>query len=173
MNLNREQIARVFTMYIGCSCHDVYNDRVGEFSGLYVVNNEYYVQHKIGWTLRQDEIKLLLAPLSSITDEDAIEVVRLCGMPKNAEVLKVIKTPEHVEVEYRWKNKPAELNTKDGYSYSAIASGLRGDNKWEVREYLIQKGYAVPLFIEPNHPDNGKTAIELGLAIDKTKPKQP
>lgn len=41
-------------------------------------------------------------------------------------------------------------------------------------QYLIFKGYAVPLWFGVNHWANGKTAIELGIAIDKTlNPQQP
>lgn len=34
-------------------------------------------------------------------------------------------------------------------------------------QYLISKGYAAPLFFEPNHFANYKTAIELDLATIK------
>jgi hypothetical protein len=37
-----------------------------------------------------------------------------------------------------------------------------------IYQYLIQQGYAVPLFYGVGHPMNGKTAIELGLALDAT-----
>lgn len=39
---------------------------------------------------------------------------------------------------------------------------------WEAFQYLIKYGYAVPLYFGPDHPCNGKTAIELGIAIDVT-----
>lgn len=37
-----------------------------------------------------------------------------------------------------------------------------------LEQFLVSIGIAVRLFIAPNHPDNGKTAIELGLAITQS-----
>jgi hypothetical protein len=179
--LTNEQIARVFAMYLPSKA--LWKDPDGDMVDIKLngVTKDVWKSTWLGKTMWNgieflvpvENFKLLLTPLSAISDEDAIEVVKLCGMPKNAEVLKVVVggRGNFVEVEYKWKNKVAELNLEDGYSYSAIAAGLKYDNKWQVREYLIQKGYAVPLFIEPNHPLNGKTAIEIGLAIDSTTTK--
>lgn len=38
---------------------------------------------------------------------------------------------------------------------------------WKAYQYLISKSYAVPLFFGIDHPCNGKTAIECGIAIIK------
>jgi len=35
-----------------------------------------------------------------------------------------------------------------------------------IYQDLIHKGYAVPIYFGPDHWANGKTAIELGIAID-------
>jgi hypothetical protein len=175
--LTQEQIARIFALYVGCD-YALINKRINrkiivKLVGIKIHTSELFILQGMT-TSRIDfnaENKLLLTPLSAITDEDAVEVIRLAGMPESAEVLKVLKAQDYVEVEFRWKNKDKRLNNKDGYSYSAIAAGIRSDNIWTIREYLIQKGYAVPLFIEPNHPLNGKTAIELGIAISNSQSK--
>jgi len=51
--------------------------------------------------------------------------------------------------------------------------GFKGHTQmnYDAYQYLISKGYAVPLFFEPNHWANGKNAIELRLAVDAKLPK--
>jgi len=46
--------------------------------------------------------------------------------------------------------------------------GFKGHTQmnYDAYLYLISKGYAVPLFFEPNHWANGKTAIELNIATN-------
>ncbi|MES2428268.1 MAG: hypothetical protein V4560_14910 [Bacteroidota bacterium] len=43
---------------------------------------------------------------------------------------------------------------------------FRFTNNAKVLQYLISKGYAVPLWFGIDHWANGKTAIELGIAIE-------
>ena len=40
------------------------------------------------------------------------------------------------------------------------------ENPGLVDQYLISEGYAVPLYIDINHPGNGQTAIDLGIAVE-------
>jgi len=47
--------------------------------------------------------------------------------------------------------------------------GKNRDVSFEIYQYLVQQGYAVPLFFGLNNCANRKTAIELGIAIDKTQ----
>jgi hypothetical protein len=111
-----------------------------------------------------------LTPLSAISDEDAIELAFKGGLAKGYEIFKVYsKAPDTwVCVKTRRKYFDDELKfNEDGYKYEEVYVTFYDLKAWQF-QYLIQKGYAVPLFIEPNHPLNGKTAIELGLAIDKT-----
>ena len=36
-----------------------------------------------------------------------------------------------------------------------------------VYQYLTTEGYAVPLYIDKDHPGNGQTAIDLGIAVEE------
>lgn len=36
---------------------------------------------------------------------------------------------------------------------------------YNIYERMIQLGYSMPMYIEPDHPDNGKTPIEMAMAI--------
>lgn len=120
------------------------------------------------WPATLDMCKLILRPLSKVTDEDAIEAAKIMGMPANAEILKIYRDRESwIEIEYRWVNEVAELNNEDGYSYSATGVPIREVGHAVPFQFLIQRGYALPVFIAPGHPNNGKTAIELGLAIER------
>lgn len=95
--------------------------------------------------------QMALTPLSKISDEDAIEVAKF-----HIPIFGGLEIPKGSDFE---KQAIREGKKSVLYCYSAV-----------LFQYLIQKGYAVPLFFGVNHPLNGKTAIELNLAIDKTKP---
>ncbi|MES2620205.1 MAG: hypothetical protein V4615_05065 [Bacteroidota bacterium] len=142
MKLTNEQIARVFGMYLGCEMvHGRFHGHMEVIKG----TGQFRATCSDWWEdVSDNKYKLVLIPLSSITDEDAIEVAKIHG----------------------------------SYSFDGRTFKVRGFKDWlnsggniryNMYQYLIQQGYAVPLFIAPNHPANGKTAIELGLAIEKTK----
>lgn len=138
ITLTNEQKARIFAMYLGC--------RLLAGKGTYLDLTVQRLSRILDahFTLEgkgMSGYKLLLAPLSAITDEDAIEVANMITkrVYNNASAAK----------------RCVNFHTAIGFMHYACT-------------YLIQSGYAVPLFIEPNHPNNGKTAIEMGIAIDKT-----
>jgi hypothetical protein len=95
--------------------------------------------------------KLLLTPLSKVTDEHAIEVSDFW---------------DNIFLRSSW----ATLEEKAHFGKYIVISG-KYNERWELREYLRITGHAIPLFFGINHPCNGKTAIELGIAIDKTTMK--
>lgn len=161
MELTKHEIHRIFALYWGC---DAIED--GETGKVYVLD-ELSCPDDVEWGTPYGP-RLILRPLSKVTDEDAIEVAKIMGMPANAEILKIYRDRESwIEIEYRWVNEVAELNNEDGYSYSATGVPIREVGHAVPFQFLIQRGYAVPLFIAPGHLDNGKTAIELGLAIER------
>lgn len=98
------------------------------------------------WNWLHPSFRLALTPLSAISDEHAIEVGKLNISGDGFNYLAIGKSITH------WLEK----------------YGKNRDVSFEIYQQLIQWGYAVPLFIESGHPDNGKTAIELGIAIAKT-----
>lgn len=140
-----EQLSKVFAMYLGCEFKYDENEESNILESIAIsglVGDENRDESGEGWYGAQD-CKLLLTPLSAITDEDAIEVAKI-----------------YYGDDYKKKGVGIDLidHFRSGYQGDIIRVNL-------IQQYLIQKGYAVPLFIEVGHPDNGKTAIELGLAI--------
>jgi hypothetical protein len=140
--LTNNEIAKVFAMYLGTDVRigfrQGWNAQPIERLDIYNISDE-----------RTLEGELLLTPLSKITDEHAIEVTKI---------------EEPVELT---GTKTAGTNRTVGYGKSLVINCISCLH-WKTYQYLIQQGYAVPLFFGLNHSCNGKDAIELGVAIDKT-----
>lgn len=151
MKLTNEEIARVYRMYMPCEIAD--NGKRYELDG--ILKNEngltfFTVDKNMGLVERREQyhdFKLLLTPLSKISDEDAIEVAKF-----------------HYGRDTTWRR---ETLIEDGKRFVKDISWLTASVAIEVFQYLISKGYAVPLFFGVGHWANGKTAIELGIAIEK------
>lgn len=165
--LTNEQIQRIFLMYVRQPCRFGFEGR--EKKGQIIGNTEPFgiqvfdpgtplVPYK---NVRPDLIKLLLIPLSAISDEDAIQVAKLTyAMPY----------PAHTEFEVYENYFGHKVVSWGKGHWQKYAIDLKNNilNAFQ-NQFLIQRGYAVPLFIDVDHPDNGKTAIQLGIAIDKTQ----
>lgn len=161
-NLIPGQKARIFNMHLP---FQAINNEV--YGGECTINSVYYHEGKhieFGTTdgaygISPNNILMLLTPLSAISDEHAEEVAKMLpiSMPNSKGEFLHLNGLEYCNRNginvTNWVKKQLSVLVKDNY---------------QVREYLMQKGYAVPLFIAPGHPDNSKTAIELGLAIDRT-----
>lgn len=171
MELTTEQKARVYAQHIGCPLVVPYKPKEHWYpfdqneGGLRldgVIGGRIFV-HRIAETVtdKYRQCYLLLRPLSDITDEDASELVK--AIEPDSSYHKVTKLYPGGDcpcllVEY---NSP---NLKDWTELYIEFDGTRLPSF--AREYLIQKGYAVPCYIAPSHPLNGKNPIELGLAIE-------
>jgi hypothetical protein len=134
--------------------------------------------------------RLLLRPLSAISDEHAITVAMMMRRPYHTSF-----DVENLRVKWSPTTKPNRFLLVIAFTGKAVNTAGHDDSQdyiihitsWGsitayigdgvqrsewcpinngqfITQYLIQQGYAVPLFIAPGHPDNGKTAIELGLA---------
>lgn len=144
MQLTNQEIARVFAMYWGQEIlmYEGDNDR-------YPIN-----RHNIDCK----HLYLNLTPLSKISDEDAVDVAKFTYTDK--ELLELIQIG----------NDYVNYNLCGGSLSSYSSQRLKKFSCVEdiqIFQYLISKGYAVPLFFSPNHPANGKTAIELNIAKEK------
>lgn len=142
MKLTNEEIAKVFAMYVPCK---ILNGVDGDLTqrDLRYKNIDTYTYTMVG------QPKLLLYPLINITDEHAIEVGKIWGYL-------VDKTnPLIMEKCHRIAN-----------DYSKIV--MNATIAIEINEYLKSKGYAVKLWFGIDHWANGKTAIDLKIAIDKS-----
>lgn len=152
MELTTEQKARVFAMYIGQrvstpgrSYHPSYNGI--DKDGKAIMSPSTLADCHEG-TFSYDDFKLHLKPLSAITDEDAEDFITIRGS-------------------INWKG-PQDKEAVRKFVLAAIGPPIEQGFgfHWETHSFLLQRGYAVPCFISPGHPDNGKTPIELGLAIE-------
>lgn len=172
--LVNEEKARIFAMYIGQNVRTE-SDRKAEkkLNQLTGVTNGRAELTKSNFPYTQEvdfsKVKLLLIPLQDITDEDAVQVMQLeyTHVLNGYETLKIERNDKgRITINFRWKHLDSKRNLDDGYSYSSWATNFSTISKEEF-QYLIQKGYAVPLFFGVNHWTNGKTAIDLGIAINK------
>lgn len=147
-NLTNEQIARLFAPYIGVQVK-LYKTALNGNARLEGVSVKTADVNYEGGIMYQpiDNVKLLLTPLSKISDEDAIELAKIHGYNHIEESIQIVRE-----------------GLKNIDSLEAVTNALL----FESYKFLLSSGYDFPQYIEPNHPDNGKTLIELGLAIDKT-----
>lgn len=156
MKLTNEEKRKTLGQHIGCEAifkKENFLQITGELLGVDAYGNSFISTGRAIPAYKVCDINfsfLLLTPLSSITDEHAIEVAKMFG--------------------YKGKNNEHLINVGEG-----IINGLRNNRTvenfqvmTELYQYLISKGYAVPLWFGIGHWANGKTAIYLGIAIDKT-----
>lgn len=152
--LNEDDILSMFSKYPVQTPINVKG--VGEclFAGVQYVTQTILYAYSVDsvddhWAVPTD-CKLLLTPLSAITDEHAVEVAKIVGC--------IDKECPESDFKYWGDYIKARLIMKgvDDFYHSV-----------KIFQYLISKGYAVPLFFGVDHQDNGKTAIECGIAIIK------
>ena len=151
--LTSQEIAKVFSGHIGCDVIEEGSNAKGKLHAIGWLagvgngsqrvlvdcsSNEQY------WT-SIDNIKLIQKNLSSISDEDAIEVFDFISSKYSAGAIK----PNH----------------KIAYIQGAI-NALSKKN-YAVREMLTAKKYAVVLFFSPGHWASGLDAIQLKIAVEK------
>lgn len=158
--LTNEEIAKVFAMYLGC---EVMLTEEPESI------NEPYVLEAVNiggafWTDADDESggqefelgKLLLTPLSKITDEHAELLIKhflKLGI-SNKDVWPVL-----VQI--------FDINVPCGNDL--LLSQFTVKELMEMEKQLILWGYNIKLYFGIDHWANGKTALELGIAIEQSK----
>lgn len=139
--LTNSEIAKVFAMYYYAECIAL----DGEKGTVNVIG---------GIPTNADYYKLLLTSLSKITDEHAELLYHLyCG-----EISKYDYTQDFGGI-----RKAVRHWLKNG--------GLEEINKYScLTDLARQMGYATKIYFPTNHWANGKTAIELGIAIETPTP---
>lgn len=155
--LTNEEIARVFAMYFNS---DIQLHEIGEsafISRIESINRNNILAKEYNFILKWSfqEVKLLLTPLSKITDEHAIELSVCCFPDGN----------DYDYLHGAATGKAIVTTIKSGRQTNTFYPMAR---MYDCFQYLMQQGYAVPLFFGLNHWANGKTAIELGIAIEAT-----
>jgi hypothetical protein len=144
MKLTNEEYQTVFALYYHAECITTEFPQKGKVKhiGSIPTDANYY--------------KLLLTPLEKISDEHAVEVADFV-------FTKSVKENERLRI------------GKNFIDYTYLDRGLSHYDSEELNEfdtnhnrmifqYLISKGYAVPLWFGIDHWANGKTAIQLGIA---------
>lgn len=137
--LTNEEIVRVFAMYWGQEILCYEADK-----DVYPVN-----RHNIDCK----PMLLKLKPLSAVTYQDAADVFEILNIAGNEDVF--ITNTEGI------KNC-----LMDGF-YDLHNFDFYG-RMTDVFQHLLSKGFALPLFFGIDHWANGKTAVELGIAIQTT-----
>lgn len=161
MKYSNDIIAKVIAPYLGqrLSAELIYKGFTCEL----VINN-FTTSMANGMTIGtaiQNNAKLILKPLSSITDEDAIEVGKII-FGEEYSVGEVNRNNDYeVSVKVLKPNTTVNQNVRicfDGNFSNCNGYGLR--NVLRAIQYLISKGYDLP-----NHLLDGKTLFESRLAI--------
>jgi hypothetical protein len=163
MKLTNEELASVFAMYKNAQCHvGLYNYT----TTIYAVSNTDiqlekgptdYPQHFISPSVWK--VQLLLTPLSDISDEHAIEVAKILG----------VSYSNNPESEAHFDITGLAFYLKELFELNGELREIASYRIIQCFQYLISKGYDVPLWFGIDHWANGQTAIQLGIAIDKTK----
>lgn len=144
--LTDQEIAKVFAMYL-------YNKIINVDTKLKYILNPYqlnYIKY-----FNEGAYKLLLKPLPSISDEDAVEVAKIYWVGNKFNNTYVYKAAggRYVLDRYILKGDPQNV--------------VPATNIYFLIQYLISKGYDVPQWFGIDHWANGKFLIELGVAIEK------
>lgn len=144
--LTNEEIFYIFAVHYGTKVLTTDGERqvIGlAFDRVYVKTHPPAISPSTAYfTYTYSEAKLLLTPLDKITDEHAITVAKIMGISDVREdVAPFIKK-------------------------GVIETIKKGSGGYKIYLFLISEGYAVPLFFGLNHWANGKTAIELKIAIE-------
>ncbi len=162
--LTNSEIARVFAMYFGCQINA--NGKQLDFNHFKITDN-YLMSFPRGYQMRgmpidypnleielkQDFVQLVLSPLSKISREHAKGIYEIFGITES-------------EAGYDTSIEAIKnCCIRDGFTALSLFDFY--GNISQVFQYLTQQGYALPLFFSLNHWANGKTAIELGIAIEK------
>lgn len=153
--LSNGEIVKVLMMYFGSLCEYGYegNRYIGKLIGYdyrygFMLSNE-----SVGAPyrfVRYELISPLLTHLSSISDEDAIQVCKMFYPHKNYGIVQSSNLGKIIAKDF--------IIQKETLNLQAYLS---------LQQYLIQQGYAVPLFFGIDHWANGKSALDLGIAITK------
>lgn len=149
--LTNEEIAQAQGKYLFSDCEWVtsYRDEKDILNWDEPRKKNYY--DLVKYIGRTDWIKPVLTPLSRITDEHKIELAKIIG------------GCDHLSDEGKISAIESLFCTNSLYNKQTNIPGVRF---FYAQQYLLSKGYAVPLFFDINHWANNQDAIELGIATE-------
>ncbi len=109
-----------------------------------------------------------LMPFAAISDEHAITAVGIL-FPEGKKIRITDRLPNAFNVEvscggatHQRTNVRLNIHSQHGEYFDSLS--YCSAHLPLVYQYLENCGYAMPVFIAPGHPHNGKTPIELGIA---------
>ncbi len=135
MEITNDIKAKVFAQYLG----QKYNDGDLEEPQIFPVEAETFSCFEL-YPNGMNSAKLILKPLSAITDEDAIEVARILG--------------------YHPTQEKGTIGRRFANSFSEVWHSQKPFDLLCAFQYLQSKGYDLPSYLL-----GGKTLHEAGLAI--------
>ena len=153
--LTQLQIFQIFSQYNGAQVAIRYNPdgNAGMQVDSIVGVSMHGVQTSNGYLEEFKNVSLLLIPAKDIRNDHALIIADILGVRLN-------KDGQIEKIKWWIENKYRHTGFFTFLKISPIVISFAFDQ-------LKRWGYIVPLFIETGNPDNGKTAIELGLAIEK------
>lgn len=149
MQLTTEDKARIFALYLGADCEVI--SVIPEMKP-YIALGVFAVTTPI-ISMFQDgvlDIKLLLKDLSDITEEDAIEIIKVdwnrIEIPDNVKLLEIKRSPTSIIYEFMGQKSQIHLSYNTLYPFA---------------DKLRELGYMLPY--------KGINLFDVGLAIKQTK----
>jgi len=121
--------------------------------------------------------QLMLAPLNKITLIDAIQVAKLYNISIDEKTAAIrTKTNDYsgskktfAQLYYTYNDGEEKIVLNFDKEPGSHTGNNYYRNHNEVRQFLIDNHYLVPLYFGPNHPYNGYTAADLTIAVDRTQ----
>lgn len=188
--LSNEEVARVYNYYTGCEVSITGHKDKHHLSACIIARGgklSIYTRSEKGYISNRllGMVKLLLTPLHKISDEDLQTLIDILLGGKRNRAISITRVSEN-STQVTYKIEEVQGEEYDSVEMLLHIFGNELYNTWLyhhkkgiwhksqdlhnshlLTQFLIQRGYAVPLFIAPNHPANGKDAIELGIATSK------
>jgi len=178
MEITLETKFKVAMQYYGCDYLLCYNIEDTPVIERFIGSNTRFDMYEPD--LENKRELLLLTPLSKISDEDTIEVAKICNGGKNIGRIHKYDYKNQdgcrMFIELQGEFPDSGDNTVvffydngciDKFYPQAGENGkhsdLRPDEYMLTYQYLQSKGYDLPHYLL-----NGKTPIEAGIALDKT-----
>lgn len=146
MVITNEIKAKVFAQYLGQKCQGFIGDV--KYGQSFILNGHGVEQ------VYKDRMKLILKPLSEITDDDAIEFYESSFFPQHQR-----RANDNKLIEWG-HNEQSILQIKSDAFRSVLTHVWKSDLPVYVADFLRFKGYDLP-----NYLLGGKTLHEAGLAI--------
>jgi len=169
MNLTNEQLARVFHLHVGVEAVMFNKENYTALAKEHEPSMVDYIQKNFP---DKTEIKKLSAFEISCFKIEHILLKLIPISAISAEHLSILSSVYCNETVYKMEG----VYINGMFKFYRIIDGVKSfvNNVYvdslpaTIYQQLLLWGYAVPIYIEAGHPDNGKTAIELGVAIAKT-----